>query len=107
MAPPIDTITALLALRLALRLLIFSITLCNLSCPTCDSGALAASIITRDASLIVPVGESLSRARNQTFHFALLIVWSTEFEITIFASEAKILLIAFSAADRASLYLAL
>lgn len=86
MAPPIATITTHGTLWMALRLLFFGITLCNLPGATFYSGALPASIVTRDASLIVPVGKSLGRARNQTFHFTLLIVWPAKFEKTIFTS---------------------
>jgi len=107
LAPPIATITALGALRLALSLLFLSVTLCNFPRTTCDSGALTASIVARDASLIVPVGESLGWARNQTFHFTLLIVWPAKFEKTIFASETMIFFITFCAPDRTLLFVAL
>jgi hypothetical protein len=107
LAPPIATITAQRALTMALRLLFFGITLCNLPGATFYSGALPASIVTRDASLIVPVGESLGWARNQTFHFTLLIVWSAKFEKTIFTSETVVLIITFCASYWASLFVTL
>ncbi len=107
MAPPIATITAHWALGMALCLLFICVTLCDLPCPTCDSGALSTSIVTRDAPLVVPVCESLGRARNQTFNFSLLIVWPTKFEKRIFATETVILLITFSAANWTVFFVAL
>lgn len=103
LAPSIDTISALWALRNALSFLLLFVALGNFSLPTCDSCALSTSEVARDTSLIVPVGKCLRGTCNQAFHLALVIIWSAELEKAIFALQTvvSVSFIALCASNRA------
>jgi hypothetical protein len=107
LAPSIDTISTFRAPRNALYLVLLLVTLSNLPFPTLYRWALSTTpIVTRNASLIIPVGECFSRTSNQALHLASLIVRPTKLKVARFAPETYFpFLITFCTTNDRTLYL--